>query len=232
MALLPKSKVWENTVRYGIDTYNEITEGTFNLIFALTTAFGMLVYGVLAALFIHAKLSIWEVLGIFCISLVGCFVATADFPLMKISGLSMIAGGLGAICGPYIGHFKVASVTEIAGATVFITLVLGAVGTLWPKSLQSWGLTLFVLLIALIVMQIFVPLLYVAMGLPLTGVLHLLDWVGILLFSGYIIYDFNRAQNLAKTVDNAMDCGVAVFLDIANLFIRLLDLFGVVKTGD
>jgi FtsH-binding integral membrane protein len=227
MALLPKSKVWDQRSRRGITTYDDIPEGLFNLIFALTTTFGMVVYGVFAALFIHSKMGLWETLGIFCISLIGCYVSTTDFPPIKIFGLTMIAGGLGAICGPFIGHFKVASVAEIAGATVFITVVLGAIGWLWPTSLKSWGLSLLVLLIVLILMQIFIPIIYAAMGLPLTGVLRLLDWVGIILFSAWVIFDFNRAQELPKTIDNAMDCGVSVFLDVANIFIRLLALFGV-----
>ena len=227
MALLPKSKVWDQRRSYRGTTYDDITEGLFNLIFSLTTSFGMVVYGVFAALFIHSKMNIWETLGIFCVSLVGCYVSTHEFPPIKLFGLTMIAGGLGAICGPFIGLYKLGSVAEIAGATVFITVVLGAIGWLWPTSLKSWGLSLFILLIVLILMQIFIPLIYVALGLPLVGVLRLLDWVGIILFSAYLIYDFNRAQELPKTVDNAMDCGVSVFLDVANIFIRLLALFGV-----
>lgn len=33
------------------------------------------------------------------------------------------------------------------------------------------------------------------------------------------------------TPDNAISCGIAVFLDMVNIFIRLLELFGV-KTDD
>jgi FtsH-binding integral membrane protein len=48
----------------------------------------------------------------------------------------------------------------------------------------------------------------------------------VLLFSGYIVYDFNRAQFVTKTPGNAICVGVAIFLDVVNLFIRLLALFG------
>lgn len=226
MAVL-KREVWNRTVRFGVISPDKIDVGTFNLVFALTTAFGMLVYGILAALSFHTKLTGWETFGLFVVTMVGCFVAIAhSVSGIKLVGLAMISGGLGAISGPYVGTFKLASVAEIAGATVVITLILGFFGWVYPKSLSSWASSLGVLLIALIVVQIFVPIIYMGLGLPLTGVLHLLDWLGILLFSAYIIYDFNRAQEIPKTIANAIECGVSVFLDIANLFIRLLSLFG------
>jgi uncharacterized protein len=52
------------------------------------------------------------------------------------------------------------------------------------------------------------------------------DWFGVILFSGYIVYDFNRAQFVPKTVEHGIEIGVAIFLDAVNLFIRLLELFG------
>nr|MCR5618576.1 Bax inhibitor-1 family protein [Lachnospiraceae bacterium] len=47
-------------------------------------------------------------------------------------------------------------------------------------------------------------------------------WIGAALFSGYIGYDFWRAQQFPKTLDNAVDCAVDIYLDIINLFLRIL----------
>ena len=46
------------------------------------------------------------------------------------------------------------------------------------------------------------------------------------LFSLYIGYDFYRSQQFAKTVDNAVDCALDIYLDIVNLFLALLRIFG------
>ena len=199
---------------------DEISSNIYNLTFALTTVFGLVIYGGAATNFLHAQLGWLAVLGLFLVSIAGCFVAANDAPPIKLLGLTMIAGGLGAICGPFFGHYKIASVIDISAMTILITLVLGAIGTLYPKSLASWGGTLSSLLIALIIAQIFLPLLF---GRSANTAL---DWIGVLLFSGYIVYDFNRAQELPKNVDNAMDSGISVFLDIANLLVRLMSLFG------
>jgi FtsH-binding integral membrane protein len=226
MSLIPKSNVWKNT-----RGYDEVSANTFNLVFALTTVFGWIAFAVAVNMFIHTKMSGMEYIMYTVIALAGCFVAAAESVGFKIVGMTMIAGGLGAVCGPYIGLFKMASVLDILFATVVITLVLGAAGWCYPKSLASWGSALFVSLIALIIVQLFLPLIYYACGLPLKGLTHLLDWIGILLFSAYLVFDFNRAQEVTKTLDNAISCGISVFLDMVNIFIRLLELFGV-KTDD
>lgn len=207
--------------------YDEISANVYNLIFALTTVYGLFVFGFLANMFLTVELGTWTFLGLFAVSIVGCFITASESSAMNLVGLSMIAGGLGGICGPFINQYKVGSVIDIAGMTIVVTLILGAIGTIYPRSLENWGMLLFSFLVALLLAQIFLPIAYSLLGLPQNQLHTFLDWAGVILFSGYIIFDFNRAQHLPKTVDNAMDCGVAVFLDITNLFIRLLSLFGV-----
>ena len=46
------------------------------------------------------------------------------------------------------------------------------------------------------------------------------------IFSLYIGYDMYRAQRYPKTADNAVDCAVDIYLDIINLFLRLLRILG------
>ena len=48
------------------------------------------------------------------------------------------------------------------------------------------------------------------------------DWIAAGLFSLYIGFDLYRSQQFPKTLDNAVDCALDIYLDIANLFIRLL----------
>ena len=52
------------------------------------------------------------------------------------------------------------------------------------------------------------------------------DWLAAGLFSLYIGYDVYRSQQFVKTVDNAVDSALDIYLDIANLFIRLLEILG------
>jgi FtsH-binding integral membrane protein len=52
------------------------------------------------------------------------------------------------------------------------------------------------------------------------------DFVVAAIFCGYIGYDWAVAQRRQFTTDNAIDSACALYLDIVNLFIRLLAIFG------
>ena len=52
------------------------------------------------------------------------------------------------------------------------------------------------------------------------------DWLAAGLFSLYIGYDIFRSQQFPKTLDNAVDSALDIYMDIANLFIRILSIMG------
>lgn len=58
------------------------------------------------------------------------------------------------------------------------------------------------------------------------------DWIAAGLFSLYIGFDIYRSQQFEKTVDNAVDCALDIYLDIANLFVRLLRIMARSKRDD
>ena len=46
----------------------------------------------------------------------------------------------------------------------------------------------------------------------------------IVLFCGIVAFDVNKAQRVEPTVDNAIDCSAALYVDALNLFVRFVDL--------
>ncbi len=54
----------------------------------------------------------------------------------------------------------------------------------------------------------------------------IIDWIVVLIFCGYIGYDWGRANAIPKTLDNAVDSAAALYMDIINLFIRILRIMG------
>ena len=114
-------------------------------------------------------------------------------------------------------------ITVLTGITTAMVVVLGVMGALIPKSLESWAPYLFGGLCLLILGLLFVPL-AAAFGLPVEGALTWMDWIGIVLFGGYVIFDLNRAQRVERTHDNAIDCALAVYLDFVNIFVRVIGL--------
>ena len=78
-------------------------------------------------------------------------------------------------------------------------------------------LTLFIALIVGILAELVATFLFHYTGTAF-------DWLFVVLFSGYIGYDVAKSQIYPKTVDNAVDCALDIYLDIINIFIRLLAL--------
>ncbi|MBO7709254.1 MAG: US12 family protein, partial [Lachnospiraceae bacterium] len=63
-------------------------------------------------------------------------------------------------------------------------------------------------------------------GLLLHLPLGIMDYVVVVIFAGYIGYDWARAQAYPKTLDNAIDSAADIYVDIINIFIRILSIIG------
>ncbi|MDD6785868.1 MAG: Bax inhibitor-1 family protein [Eggerthellales bacterium] len=103
-------------------------------------------------------------------------------------------------------------------ATAIVSLAMIVAYTLVPHHFAKLSHSLFISLLVGIAAQVLCAFL-------LPSISGIFNWVFVLIFSGYIGYDWYRAQNVAPTADNAIDCACALYMDIVNLFIRLLRIF-------
>ena len=55
-----------------------------------------------------------------------------------------------------------------------------------------------------------------------TIVTTIIVYIVVLIFCGYIEYDWAKANTQRKTIDNAIDSATELYIDIINLFIRIL----------
>lgn len=218
------ASIWE---RQG--SSHSLSKNLFVALLCFWTTLGIGTSMVSAYLAQDWQLSIWAVLGLFVVSIAGCFLsAKSDNPVFSLLGYGMIAVPLGLMAGPIFAIYTSASIVKIFGVTTGLVVVLGVIGAIYPKSLESWGIFLFGALILLLLGSIGVSIAG-AFGAPIQGAMTFLDWIGVFLFSAYVVFDLNRAMRVERTVDNSIDCAVAIYLDWFNLFIRLLSLFGAKK---
>jgi modulator of FtsH protease len=133
--------------------------------------------------------------------------------------------GLGLLIGlavaPIIAFYaktNPAPLWQAAGATGGFVAALGAYGYATRRDLSSWTRTLFWALIALIVFGIVTLFVAIPGGNIIYAVL------GLVIFGGFTILDFNRLRraNMASSVPIA----AGIFLDIFNIFLFFLRLFG------
>jgi FtsH-binding integral membrane protein len=101
--------------------------------------------------------------------------------------------------------------------TGIVTATMTLLGLVAPNVFLGMGRTLFIALIVGILAELVATFLFHYTGTAF-------DWLFVVLFSGYIGYDVAKSQIYPKTVDNAVDCALDIYLDIINIFIRLLAL--------
>ncbi len=129
---------------------------------------------------------------------------------------------------PKTGQILSGTVIAVSKSNVLVDLGPAGIGIVYPGSLEHWSKYLIAGLLVLIAgrfVEIFVaPVTEVTAPVPWW--VNLLDYGGALLFTFYILFDWNRALRLRYTLDNAVDVSVAIYLDIVNLFLQLLRILG------
>lgn len=128
---------------------------------------------------------------------------------------------LGLALGPTIHAYAKANpsaVWQAAGATGGFVAALGAVGYAIRRDLSAWARTLFWALVALIVFGI------VALFVSIPHANLIWSIGGLVIFGGFTIFDFNRLRRTGT--EDAVPIAASIFLDIVNVFLFFLQLFG------
>ncbi len=147
--------------------------------------------------------------------------AKSSNPIISFVGYNMVVVPCGLVVSMSVqlyGGLESDLVSQVFLYTLCITGIMIAASMLWPSVFETMGRYLFMGLIAVLIGSV--------LGIFINGLFDVMAWVGALLFSLYIGYDFYRAQQYTPTIDNAVDCALDIYLDIINLFLRLLRIMG------
>jgi FtsH-binding integral membrane protein len=128
---------------------------------------------------------------------------------------------IGLVVGPVVAYYaktNPAVVWQAAGATGGFVAALGAYGYATRRDLSSWARFLFWALLALIVFGIITIFVTIPNGNIIYAVL------GLVIFGGFTIFDFNRLRRANQ--DAAVPIAASIFLDIFNVFLFFLQIFG------
>lgn len=216
--------VWD---RVSKDAEHEMSRNAFLAMMAFWTVFGIGLSALMAYVTpVAIKDSGLAIIGLSITPFIGVWITQwSKRPVVSLLGYVLVATSFGALLGPVLAQYTQASVLRIFTMTGLITVVLGFMGAVHPRSLEHWAGWLFAGLIALIIGMLFVPLM-AFVGLPVSGALRVLDIVAIVLFSALIIYNLNRATRIERTHDNAIDAAADLYLNVLNLFLHLLSIGG------
>ena len=199
--------------------YRELSGKTYNTIIGLILLWGFAVNAIMCTFF-QDVFSSWNptavLIGYFIAVLIGiCMSQFSNNPIVSFIGYNLVVLPIGVVLSISLKDYYVSSVTQAFILTTLITLLMIIISSIKPEIFESMGSTLFICLSGVIVIE----LIMMFVGI----VTHQWwDWLVALLFCGYIGYDWAKAQEKRKTLDNAVGSAVDLYLDIINLFVRLL----------
>jgi FtsH-binding integral membrane protein len=128
---------------------------------------------------------------------------------------------LGLALGPVVSAYAKqdpSAVWQAAGATGAFVAALGSFGYATRRDLSSWSRFLFFALLGLLVFGIVA----IFVSIPHANVIWAIG--GLVIFGGYTIFDFNRLRRAGS--QSAVPIAASIFLDVLNIFLFFLQLFG------
>jgi modulator of FtsH protease len=160
---------------------------------------------------------------------IGAFACIFGLNIANSRGHEQLAVGLlfglglllGLAVAPVLDYYAKAEPTvlyQAAGATAGFVALLGSAGYATRRDLSVYYRFFFFALLALIVFG----LVALFVSIPHSNVIYCV--LGLAVFGGFTVIDFNRLAR--ANMNSAVPIAAGIFLDIFNVFLLLLSLFG------
>ncbi len=201
-----------------------VSPATYNFVIGLVLCWGFLVNWVIVREVNTAwlaNINPWIfIAGYFASCFFGVYLFNkSEEPAVSFIGYNFVVVPFGLIVNLVVSRYQPALVIQAIQVTAGVTVLMMISGALFPQFFQAIHLGLVVSLLGVLVIELFQIF---VLGIHSTWI----DWAVAVIFCGYIGYDWGRANQIPKTVDNAIDSAAAIYMDIINLFLRILRILG------
>lgn len=156
------------------------------------------------------------VIAYFAVAITGIVICKSkDGTGKTFLGYTILVFAVGTILAISVPEFTAVSIVNACVITAGVTFVMIVFSTIKPEVFLSMGKTLFICLFSAIIIEC--CMLLFGIHIP-----TLWDFAIVLLFCGYVGYDWATAQKEERTLENAVNSCAGLYLDIVNIFVRLL----------
>jgi len=140
-------------------------------------------------------------------------------PTVSFIGYNFVVVPFGLIVNLVVSRYDSEIVGEAIRVTGMVTVIMMCLGSMFPAFFKKIAGALTIALLVVIIVELVEVFVF--------GIHHgIIDWIVVGIFCGYIGYDWGRANQIPKTMDNAVDSAAALYMDIINLFIRIVRILG------
>lgn len=205
-----------------VQVSDTISDRAFNLIMGVVLLYGFaLNWYMVVNIPVESLQAIpmWGFLiGYFVSCLLGVVLFQAsDNPAVSFLGYNFIVVPIGLVLNLVLVQYDTNLIVSAMQVTTMVTFGMIVLGTLFPSFFMGIGNILFWSLLLAIVAELIMIFVF---KVDLT----IMDWIVAVIFCGYIGFDWAKAQEGPKTVDKAVDGAASLYLDIINLFLRILEI--------
>ena len=201
----------------------QLSENAYNGVIGLTLLWGIIVNVLMATVFAPAILKIDFRLAIvlYLVLSFGCMflIYRSNNPAVSFLGFTGLAIGMGLLLTSFVQYFSGHTIYTAFLATGIVVVVMMLVSLFYPAFFLSMGRVLGLALLGSLIIELIGGLIF---KMPM----DFMDYVVVVIFAGYIGFDWAKAQLYPKTVDNAIDSAADIYVDIVNIFIRILSIIG------
>lgn len=201
---------------------DELSERQYNLIIGAVLFWGFAVNYLLLKYIPSSVVSsinpIVFIISYFAVCIFGIYLFThSDSPVISFIGYNLVVIPFGLIINMSVNSYSPTVVIQSIFITAAVTLTMILAGMIFPKFFERLGAVLLTSLIVVVVVELSLII--------FTGrSANWINWVVAILFSLYIGYDWHRASSVPRTLNNAIDIAAALYMDIINLFLRVLGI--------
>ena len=200
---------------------DNITANVYNLVLGACVLYGLIMNAIIVATcgsFVSAMNPVVIIVGYFISVILGTIISRSKSPVMSFIGYNFIAVPIGLLLSASIPFYSYENIVVAFGITAAIVAIMIALSTTFPRFFLGIGRTLGITLLVTILVEVVALLLGFGTGW--------IDFIVIGIFTLYVGFDWSRAQMYPKTIDNAVDSAIDIYMDVINLFIRILSILG------
>lgn len=211
-----------------IGSNHQVASSTYNLILGAVLLWGFALnwwmVATIPAESVQAINPIVFLIGYFASAMVGIWmIFSSDKPAVSFMGYNLIVVPVGLVLVVALPRFAQEHIVAAVRTTTLLTVGMMTLGTIFPRFFQKIeGALFWALLISIVVELVQILIFKVKLGV--------MDWIVAAIFCGYIGVDWGRANRIERTVDNAIDSAAALYVDILNVFIRVLQIIARAKS--
>ena len=205
------------------DLSDKIDDRTFNAVIGFVVCSGFLINYLMATFFKEQILAISPILILilYILGTIGCTIGIykSKSPIISYALFILLSFFMGLLLVYYVSFYTDADIKTAFMITLAVTVVMLALACAYPKFFLSIGRGLFIAFVSVFLVELVFRLI---IGFQMDAI----DIVVAGIFSLYIGYDWAKAQQYPKTIDNAVDSAADIYVDIAILFVRILSIIG------